>query len=415
MIAYRMKNGAKAVLRRPWAFLRNLPSRLELFGARIFTKLLPRVFSIEHNRLYPPEDISFAEHWVATDKTGLSEIRHVDPACTIQLTLPKTVHSCIRQQFLYSGDYSWPPTFVVTIPNGLVWGEGFIITPDGKLLTDISTDFATKNGRSQVQHGWRLSKLASYDCTVVVLSTNGAALYWHWMFQLLPRFELVKLAGFNIDEIDYFVVNGLRSKFQIETLQILGLGPERLIQSSNVPYLQARRLIAPSVPLAHGCYRPWMVQFLRRSFLGDVDIAPHRRVYISRGAAGYRRVLNEPSVTKFLCSRGFEILSLETLSVRQQAAVMAECSVIVAPHGGGLSNLVFCSPRTKVIEIFSPELVAGYFWQICNQLGLSYYYIIGDGSPDTLNSGYPQTWDARVDIKVDLAILEKTLEMANVS
>ena len=63
------------------------------------------------------------------------------------------------------------------------------------------------------------------------------------MFQLLPRFELIKLAGFNINEIDYFVVNGLQSKFQIETLQILGLGPERLIQSSNVPYLQARRLI----------------------------------------------------------------------------------------------------------------------------------------------------------------------------
>ena len=235
------------------------------------------------------------------------------------------------------------------------------------------------------------------------------------MFQLLPRFELIRLAGFNIDEIDYFLVNGLQSKFQIETLQILGLGPERLIQSSNVPYLQARRLIAPSVPLAHGCYRPWMVQFLRRSFLGDTDIAPHRRVYISRCAAGYRSVLNEPSVTKLLCSRGFEILSLETLSVRQQAALMAECSVIVAPHGGGLSNLVFCSPGTKVIEIFSPELVAGYFWQICNQLDLSYYYIIGDGGPNTLNSDYPQTWDARADIKVDLTILEKTLKMAHVS
>lgn len=83
MIGYRMKNGAKAVLRRPWRFFRNLPSRLELLGARILTKTLPQLFSIERNRLYPPEDISFAEDWVANDKTGLSEIRHVDPACTI--------------------------------------------------------------------------------------------------------------------------------------------------------------------------------------------------------------------------------------------------------------------------------------------------------------------------------------------
>jgi capsular polysaccharide biosynthesis protein len=415
MIAYRIKNGAKAVFRRPWKFFRNLPTRAELFGARTLTKLLPRLFSIEYNRLYPPENTSLAEDWVTRDKTGLSEIRHVDAPCTIQLKPPKTVHNCIRRQFLYVGDNSWPSTFVVTIPNGRVWGEGFIISPDGQLLSDISVDFAAKDGRSQVTMNWKLNQLAVYDCTVAVLSTGGGSLYWHWMFQLLPRFELIKLAGFNIDEIDYFVVNGLQSKFQIETLQTLGLGPERLIQSSDVPYLQARRLIAPSVPLAHGCYRPWMVQFLRRSFLGHANITPRRRVYVSRGAAGYRRVLNEPSVTKFLCSRGFEILSLETLSVRQQAAVMAECSVIVAPHGGGLSNLVFCSPGTKVIEIFSPELVAGYFWQICNQLDLSYYYIIGEGGPNTQTSDYPQTWDARADIKVDLEILEKTLKMAHVS
>jgi capsular polysaccharide biosynthesis protein len=415
MIAYRMKNGAKAILRRHWAFFRVAPSRTVLFGARILTKLLPQLFSIQYNRLYPPQNISFAEDWVTTDKSGLSEIRRVDPACTIQLKLPKTIQSSIREQFLDVRNSSWPPTFVVTIPNGRVWGEGFIITPDEKLLTDISTDFGTKNGRSQVQLRWKLDTLAIYDCTVAVLSTNGASLYWHWMFQLLPRFELIKLAGFDIDEIDYFIVSGLQSNFQIETLRILGLSKERLIQSSNVPYLQARRLIAPSVPLAHGCYRPWMVQFLRRSFLGDTDILPHRRVYISRGTARYRRVLNEPSVIRFLCSRGFEILSLETLSVRQQAAAMAECSVIVAPHGGGLSNLVFCSPGTKVIEIFSPELVAGYFWQLCNQLDLCYYYMIGGGGPNAQKSDYPQTWDARADIKVDLKILEKTLEMAHVS
>ena len=188
MIAYRMKNGAKAVLRRPWAFLRKLPSRLELFGARILTKLLPQLFSIEYDRLYPPESISFAEDWIASDKTGLAEIRHVDPACTIQLTLPKTVHSCIRQQFLYVGDDSWPPTFVVTIPNGLVWGEGFIITPDRKLLTDISTDFVAKNGRSQVQLGWKLNKLAKYDCNVAVLSTSAAAIYWHLDVSIVTSF-----------------------------------------------------------------------------------------------------------------------------------------------------------------------------------------------------------------------------------
>ena len=49
-----------------------------------------------------------------------------------------------------------------------------------------------------------------------------------------------------------------------------------------------------------------------------------------------------------------------------------------------------------------------------NQLDLCYYYMIG-GDPNTQKSDYPQSWDSRVDIEVDLVILEKTLEMANVS
>jgi hypothetical protein len=419
MLAYRIKNGVKTWLRRPWTFLRHLPDRLELFGARILAKLFPRLFAIEHDRLYPPAKICTSTEWITNNKTGISELRHVDTACAIHIELPNTVHNGVRRQFLADRDHSCPSTFVVTIPNGRVWGEGFVISPDGQLLGDISIDFLAANRRlHNVNMKWKLDKLIDYDCTVAVLSTSGAMLYWHWMFQLLPRFELIKLAGINIDAIDFFVVNGLKSNFQIETLEILGLRPERLIQSSNVPHLRARRLIAPSVPLSHGCYRPWMVRFLRKSFLGDentTNISPRRRVYISRGMAKYRRVLNEASVIQFLRLHGFEEISLETISVRQQASVIAECEVIVAPHGGGLSNVVFCSSGTKVIEIFSPELVAGYYWKLCNQLNLSYYYIIGKANASTVDSNYQQTWNAMADIEVDIGILASTLKMANVS
>ncbi len=93
---------------------------------------------------------------------------------------------------------------------------------------------------------------------------------------------------------------------------------------------------------------------------------------------------------------------------------MAVSEAIVAPHGGGLSNLVFCRPGTKVIEIFSPELVAGYFWKLSNQLGLDYYYVLGKGSSETKDPGYAQSWNARTDIEVDLESLRDTLSLANI-
>ena len=181
-------------------------------------------------------------------------------------------------------------------------------------------------------------------------------------------------------------------------------------KSSCVPYLRANELIVPSIPLGEACFRPWMCQFLRDAFLtkdieGETNFSG-RRLYISRGLAGYRRVLNEPEVIQFLRRRGFEEIKFERLSVRQQAATMAACEVVVAPHGGGLSNLVFCSPGTKVIRIFSPELVAGFFWKISNQLGLDYYYLLGKGHSTTRDPDYLQSWDARTDIEVDLDVLE---------
>ncbi|WP_426424833.1 glycosyltransferase family 61 protein [Bradyrhizobium genosp. A] len=259
--------------------------------------------------------------------------------------------------------------------------------------------------------------MAEIDGKVAVLATDGANLYYHWLFQLLPRFELIRLAGIELDSIDYFYVNSCGSRFQRDTLASLGVPPSRIIDGSKVSYLRARELIVPSVPLGGGCFRPWMVDFLRNSFLPKDWRDSHptgRRLYISRGLAGYRRVLNEDKVVELLQKRRFEILALETMSISEQAAVIASCEAVVAPHGGGMSNIIFCSPGTKIVEIYSPELVATYYWKLSNALNLEYYYVLGQGAPATLDADYPQSWDSHTDIVVDLGNLERSLMLAGI-
>ena len=67
-----------------------------------------------------------------------------------------------------------------------------------------------------------------------------------------------------------------------------------------------------------------------------------------------------------------------------------------------------------MIEIYSPELVAGYFWKISAMLGLDYYYLLGNGPPSSSDMDYRQSWDAHTDIEVDLDRLRETLALANV-
>jgi Glycosyltransferase 61 len=419
-VAYRLKNWLKGLFRKPWKAILRLPDRLKLIAARAAVRLVPGI-NIDRDVLYPPTAIcaSTAEWVLSNGKTTSGDFRSVDVGYTANHPLPKTVQQTVRRQFLMDEAYSCPSTFVARIPGGRVLGDGLVITPDNEILDDISIDFGKplEAKLANVGREWTWRPLTEIEGTVAVLSTTGAMLYFHWLFQLLPRFELIRRSGIDLNSIDYFLVNSNKSRFQRESLETLGIDSRRIIESSAVPYLRASTLVVPSVPLWGGCYASWMREFLRSTFLVDADVeigTANRRLYISRGSAGYRRVLNETDVIRLLDEFGFEEAKFEEMSIRQQAATIASCEVIVAPHGGGLSNLIFCRPATKVIEIFSPQLVAGYFWKISALLGLDYYYLLGKGSPSSGDVDYPQSWDARADIEVDLDRLRETLALANV-
>src|SRR5579863_5525631 len=417
---YRMRNWLRRHLRPAWVIFKRLPYQFRLRSARIAARGL-QLSTIARERIYPARSIcDSTPEWVsqAGQKFG-AKICHVDDACIVPMRLPKTAHRQIRRQFLMDMNYDYPPTFVATVPNGRATKRGLVFTPDGQFLTDVSTYFHDPNltNLAALSAEWRLPPLTEIDGTVAVLATDGATLYYHWLFQLLPRYELMRLAGIDLDQIDYFYVNRFESRFARDTMAALGVEPRRIIDGERTPYLKARQLIVPSVPLAGGCFRPWLTDFLRKAFLrksvGNSSPA-RRKLYISRGLAGYRRVLNEKDVVSLLQKRGFEVAAMETLSVPEQAALMASCEVVIGPHGGGMSNLIFCSPGTKVVEIYSPELVATYFWKLSNQLGLDYYYTIGKGPLGSSDSDYAQSWDSHSDIEVDLGSLEQTLALAKI-
>ncbi len=416
--SYQQKNWIKRRLRPIWIVAKRLFHQFMLSAARTATRLTPFI-SIDRARLYPPRIVcESTREWVskAESKFGAT-FREVEQPSVASYHLPKTVHKTVRKQF--DVEHIWDATFVTSFRNGRVTKRGFVITPDDQFLNEVSVYFFAprKTAAAALLQDWKLESLTEVNGRVAVLATEGAELYYHWLFQLLPRFELMRRAGINLSDIDYYYVNSQKSRFQRDTLALLGIEPSKIINGDKVPYLRARELIVPSIPLGASCFRPWMIDFLRESFLpkNACNFGPSgRRLYISRGLAGYRRVLNEGEVICFLKERGFEVAAMETMSVPEQAAAMAACDVVIGPHGGGMSNLVFCKPGTKVVEIYSPELVATYFWKLSNQLGLDYYYMLGDGSPGTFEADYEQSWDSREDIRVNVDLLQQTLTLAGI-
>ncbi|MEG4490213.1 tetratricopeptide repeat protein [Microcoleus sp. D3_18_C4] len=332
----------------------------------------------------------------------------IHPASQINLSESKTIDSSRR--FWEHQSHS-RKAFVAVLPNGRAWADVVttaVITSDNKLVADISMGCAELVITSD-----KLPPAEHVDGNVAFLSARwGGAAYFHWMFDVITRFDLLQRSGL-IETIDKFVVNASDSSYQAETLNSLGIPQDKLLESRCNLHITAAKLIVPSISYdGSGAVSKWKCEYLKQTFLKEqqpLNTDYSERIYITRQQASYRQIVNDEEVIKYLEKLGFRSVKLETMSIAEQASCLAAAKVVVAPHGGGLTNLVFCSPGTKVIEIFSPLYVPHCYWMISNLCGLEHYYLIGD----LVDDGTP-TKPLHKDMQLDLKSLEKLLAMAGV-
>jgi capsular polysaccharide biosynthesis protein len=115
---------------------------------------------------------------------------------------------------------------------------------------------------------------------------------------------------------------------------------------------QFKHLIVPSMSnVSDGITTPGLAPWLRH-FKGLTNIEgvkPDRKIVVLRPGAKTRRMLNSDEL--LLKLKGWETVTLENLSIKDQIKTFATASHVLAAHGAGMVNLLWCQPGTKVIEI----------------------------------------------------------------
>ncbi|MEG4403688.1 tetratricopeptide repeat protein [Microcoleus sp. MON2_D5] len=364
------------------------------------------------------------------------------------------VYSCAQQG---ETAVESPKTFVTSLPNGRAWivpqknswmicNAIAIIDSGDRLLPQLSREYPGELPGCENQHSTQhrflnlkpeeLPPLEKIDGTVAVLAGLSGNVYFHWMVDILPRIEVLQRWGINLEEIDRFLVNSCQQPFQRETLKALGIPEYKIIESDRHPYIQAKQLIVPSFSGYLGWLSPQALKFLRRVFLNqkfqnlcraniflpkgtqvseqdDRKYIYPERIYVSRSKSSYRRVINEEQVIEFLSGFGFVSVLLESMTLEEQIALFSRAKAIVAPHGSGLTNIIFCGAGTKVIELVSPNYIRQYYWAISQQLNLPHYYIIGESFNCYPIRQLMYQNPLSEDILVNLKSLQKLLEATN--
>ncbi|MGI0483120.1 glycosyltransferase 61 family protein [Geminocystis sp. CENA526] len=359
---------------------------INIFNKNSSLKLIENSTNIPKNYYIKTAD------WVRETSNINTNYREFDLDNILRLKPPQNNRNNLHPSFYFPSSIELSKPFIVNIENGRFYlredeGSSAVITPENWLIGDISPESPALSPNHPDSHPSKnsifqtkfLPPIQQIKGNVMVLAGLLNNIYFHWLFDILPRFKLLELANINVADIDYFLIDN-RTNFQRETLTIFGIPPEKILPLSFPLHIQATNLIVPSFPGSIAWMPSWSCEYLREKILGNQTIVnnPHKKIYISRDRSSNRRLINEKEVINLLLKYEFEIVNLELLTVRQQAELLSQAKIVISPHGSGLSNLVFCPPKTKVIEIFAPNYVYPCYWLVSNLVDLDYYYLTGE-------------------------------------
>ena len=228
------------------------------------------------------------------------------------------------------------------------------VSCDKNIVTSIGTPRIKKNLKGNV-----LSLLTG---------GGGNENYWHWLFDVLPRLWIAE-KNINLKDVNYFLFPNLKKKFQTETIELLNIPLENCLSSKKYKHIFADNIFTVdhpynllNDPLKDSLNIPtWVCSSLKKKFLTNTIESKSsfpKKFYIDRsdsksGHGNKRKILNEHEVVSFFKKKGFSVLTLSNLKFVDQVSLFNNAEYIVGLHGAGFANLVFCEPKTKVVEFQS--------------------------------------------------------------
>jgi capsular polysaccharide biosynthesis protein len=235
---------------------------------------------------------------------------------------------------------------------------------------------------------------------------GGSRNHYHWLVDYLPRLERL-LAERELWGGAKLLVNAGLTAGQRDSLRLLGIGQDELLPVPDGTAVRAGRLLVTPVGTHAGKPRLETLAWLRAAF-GIAGAPSGRRLYVSRSDASVRRVVNEAELVPALRKLGFEVVVPGRLSFEQQVAAFAGASVIVGPHGAGLTNMVFAPPGARVVELIAGRTPMVFFDALAESCGHAFRRLVCPSaqSPDARHEARVENHDMAAPVAELVALLK---------
>ncbi|MER2997774.1 glycosyltransferase family 61 protein [Pontibacter populi] len=383
---------------------------------------------IPYNTRYRPSDVCRVKIEDAKAHHPKEVIVHsIYPGLKTQLNIPEELYE--------AGSFYWKPArevktdyMVVEVPNGRIYTDNessvAVVTQYNRLIENVSLSLVsgkvTEPNLNNIFEQRYFSPPHRFEGTVFSLLTGGAGLnnIGHWFIDVLPRLHLLRESGL-YDKVDWFLVPSIRYDYQRETLELLGIPTDKIIEGDKHTHITADCIIASTAPRGNHTLVPqWLCNYIQSSFLPFADeeedlITPEApSLYISRSDSSLRVVLNEDELMEALTPYNFQKIISSKLTIKEKIKLFSKADVVMGATGAGLISLFFCRPGTKVVEIFNEGFVVEPFYDIATKLDLDYNYIICANKRKVYNFDQGQRANITVQIGKVVDILQNIKKKA---
>jgi len=274
--------------------------------------------------------------------------------------------------------FEHPAQGVIKCTKSYMYGkDGWIINGDGFLLSD-----ATWYRQYEAELPTRLNRrlpLHKLKGTVISLcsdhSTNN---YGHFLLDCLTRIRLLQGASISLADADHIVIPKPPGQNAINLCEKAGIPFAKCIWSDKDTLFYSNHLIATTFPGLRRSYPQWSASYLNG--LNDSSREPpFRKIYIPRESRT-RNIVNDASLQKIALHYGYQIYNPAIISDKASYEIFAQATHIVSAHGAALTDLAFCPPGAKVLELMPSDHIYPYYYTLSLASGLAYHCIFGESS-----------------------------------
>ena len=252
--------------------------------------------------------------------------------------------------------------FIAKLTNGMVGTDGLIYTKTHRYIINPIFDNIEPSQTSSVQP---YTKLA----TVVQKWGYG---FYHFVCEQLPKILYV-----HRHLPDLKILTQYNQTFIKELLECCLISQDKIVPFDPLITYQAQELYVPK-PIYCGNPSKEDIQLIR-DYLHIKDIRTEKPIgiIIKRPKNRPRSMINFDYIASMIShkdkNRKWHVF--EHLSIKASIQLFQKADIVIAPHGAGLANMIFCARDTHIVEYVIEEEPNLCYWHLSELLGHHYYCI----------------------------------------